>query len=73
MSLSTIIRTHRRVAGLSRNELAALAGVGKTVLYDLEHGKTSVRFDIICKVLHVLNIKIVFESPLPPHISPDAI
>ena len=29
---------HRKKSGLSRNELAKIAGVGKTVIYDIEHG-----------------------------------
>ena len=30
---------HRKEAGLSREQLAMLAGVGKTVIYDFEKGK----------------------------------
>ncbi len=34
--IAEIIRLHRRAARLSRIELAELAGVGKTVIYDIE-------------------------------------
>ena len=55
---------HRKKSGMSREDCARLAGVGKTALYDMEHGKASVQMDTVLKVLHVLNIKIQFTSPL---------
>jgi HTH-type transcriptional regulator/antitoxin HipB len=44
--------------------LAKVAGVGKTVIFDIEHGKESVQFDTLKKVLEALNIRFVFQSPL---------
>jgi transcriptional regulator with XRE-family HTH domain len=63
-SLAHLIRLHRKAAGLSRVELALFAGVGKTLIYDLEHGKDSIRFDTLQKVLQILNISVIFDSPL---------
>jgi HTH-type transcriptional regulator / antitoxin HipB len=63
-SLSEIVIAHRRLAGLSQAGLAKLAGVGKTVVFDLEHGKQSIRYDTLGKILSVLNITITFDSPL---------
>jgi transcriptional regulator with XRE-family HTH domain len=62
--LSKIILYHRKRAGLSREACATLAGVGKTAIYDVEHGKPSIRLDTLLKILHVLNIKLDFQSPL---------
>lgn len=62
--LAQIIRLHRRAAKLSRVQLAELAGVGKTVIYDIEKGKESVQLDTLRKILKVLNIKIMLKSPL---------
>jgi HTH-type transcriptional regulator/antitoxin HipB len=62
--LAQIIKMHRKAAGLSRAELAELAGVGKTVIYDIEKGKESVQLDTLRKILKVLNIKIILKSPL---------
>ncbi|WP_050750522.1 helix-turn-helix domain-containing protein [Legionella pneumophila] len=42
-----------------------LAGVGKTVIYDIEKGKESVRLNTLLKVLDVLNIQMKFETPFP--------
>lgn len=62
--LADIIRIHRKAAGLSRIQLAELADVGKTVIYDIEKGKESVRLDTLRKILKVLNIKVEMTSPL---------
>ena len=62
--LSDIVLFHRRQSGLSRNQLADMAGVGKTVIYDIEKGKETIRFATLQKILTALNIKINFESPL---------
>lgn len=58
------MRDHRKLSGLSQAELAKLAGVGKTVVFDIEHGKESVQFDTLKKVLVALNITFVFQSPV---------
>ena len=62
--LKELIRMHRKAAKLSRVRLAELAGVGKTVIYDIEKGKESIKLDTLRKILKVLNIKIVLTSPL---------
>lgn len=59
-----IIRFHRKQAGLSQEELATLAGVGKTVVFDIENGKMSIRFSTLNKLLEALNIRLKFESQL---------
>jgi len=59
-----IIQMHRKAARLSRVQLAELAGVGKTVIYDIEKGKESVQLDTLRKILKVLNISIILKSPL---------
>ena len=62
--LAQIIKMHRKAAKLSRVQLAELAGVGKTVIFDVEMGKESVQLDTLRKILKVLNIKILLKSPL---------
>ncbi|HRR42422.1 MAG TPA: helix-turn-helix domain-containing protein [Syntrophales bacterium] len=63
-SLGTIVQRHRKKSGLSRERLGEIAGVGKTVIYDIEHGKTTVRFNTVKKVLDALNIRVRYISPL---------
>ena len=62
--LAPLIRYHRKQSGLSQQELAELAGVGKNLVYDLESGKDTVRWANLLKVLTVLNIQVEFRSPL---------
>ena len=62
--LAGIVIYHRKKSGLNRVDLSRLAGVGKTVVYDIEHGKPTVRLDTIIKVLNALNISIELTGPL---------
>ncbi|WP_428235460.1 helix-turn-helix domain-containing protein [Gracilimonas sp.] len=59
-----LIRCHRKQSNLTQVQLADLAGVGKTVVFDIEHGKETVQFESFQKVCSVLNIHIKLESPL---------
>jgi len=62
--VAEIVRLHRKAARLSREQLAELSGVGKTVIYDIEKGKETIQLDTLRKIFKVLNIKIVLTSPL---------
>jgi len=62
--LSEVVKFHRKKSGMTQKGLADLAGVGKTVIYDIEKGKDTIQLNTIKKVLSVLNIRIKFESPL---------
>ena len=62
--LATFIRTHRKASGLSQLQLAEMAGVGKTSVFDLENGKETIQLDTLRKILKVLNIKVQLISPL---------
>jgi len=55
---------HRKKSKLTQKELADLAGVGKTVVFDIEKGKETVQLNSLLKVLSVLNIKLKMISPL---------
>jgi y4mF family transcriptional regulator len=63
-SLADIISFHRKRSGLTQQELAELAGVGKNMVHELESGKQGVRLENLLKVLGVLNIELDFQSPL---------
>ena len=68
LELANVIKTHRKAAKLSRNQLAEMAGVGKTVIYDIEKGKETIQLDTLRKILKVLNIKIELKSPIMNHL-----
>ena len=61
--LGEIVRFHRKKLGLTQIDLALKAGVGKTVVFDVEKGKETVQVDTLRKVLTALNIRVKLESP----------
>jgi HTH-type transcriptional regulator / antitoxin HipB len=63
-TLRELIKTHRKSAGLTQKELANLAGVGKTTIFDLENDKITCSWKVVLSVLKVLNIEVQFISPL---------
>ncbi len=62
--IGNMIRYHRKQSGLSQKDLADLAEVGKTVVYDIEKGKSNFRIDTFLRITNVLNIRIDFNSQL---------
>ncbi|MFA6046510.1 MAG: helix-turn-helix domain-containing protein [Phycisphaerales bacterium] len=63
-ALADIIKEHRKKARLTQGRLAQLAGVGRTVVWDIENGKESVQWDTLQKIFRVLNITVEWRSPL---------
>ena len=61
--MAKMVRNYRKQCGLSQQQLAELAGVGKTVVFDIEKGKETVQLNSLKKVLDVLNIQLKFEAP----------
>lgn len=64
LDFGSMVKGHRKKAGLTQLELANLAGVGKTTVFDIEKNKETVRWNNLLAVLRVLNIKVEFKSPL---------
>jgi y4mF family transcriptional regulator len=62
--IANIVKYHRTKSGLNQKQLADLAGVGKTVIFDIEKGKASIRLTTLLNIFEVLNIKIKFDSPI---------
>ena len=62
--IGKIIKYHRKRAGLTQLELSDLAGIGKTVVFDIEKGKESVKWKTLKSVLDALNISIELSGPL---------
>lgn len=63
-NLGLFIKEHRKKAGLTQLELANLAGIGKTTIFDIEKNKETVSWNNLLAVLKVLNIKVQFKSPI---------
>lgn len=62
--LGELVRFHRRNAALTQIQLADLAGVGKSTVYDIEKGKITVQVDKLFAVLATMNIDVHFSGPL---------
>ena len=61
--LASVVRMHRKAAKLTQKQLAELAGVGKTVVFDIEKGKETVKLQTLKKIFKVLNIELNLSSP----------
>ena len=61
--IARTIRYFRKQSGLSQQQLAQLAGIGKTVVFDIERSKATVQLDSLLKILNILNIHLVLETP----------
>ncbi len=62
--LGEFIRWHRKQAKLTQAGMADLAGIGKTAVFDIEAGKSTVRLETLLNVLRVLNIGVTMHSKL---------
>ena len=60
--IGSVLKLHRKTAGLTRVDLARLSGVGKTTIFDIEHGKETVQLRSLLLVMDALGIRIRFES-----------
>lgn len=64
LNIAKAVRFHRKQAKLTQQQLAEYAAVSKKVVFDIEHGKTTVQLDTLLKVLNILNIKLIIAAPL---------
>ena len=62
--IAEVIRFHRKRSSLTQLQLAKLAGVGKTAVFDVEKGKETVQLNTLLKIMRILNMKLDFSSPL---------
>ena len=60
--LGAAVRARRRALELDQAEVAALAGVGLAFLYQLEHGKATMRIDKLLDVLSVLGLELCLSE-----------
>ena len=62
--IARMVRFHRKKAKLTQLELAKLADIGKTAIFDIEKGKETVQLNTLLTVFDVLNIQMGFHGPL---------
>lgn len=65
--LGVAVREAREQQGLSRRDVTEQSGIGKTALYDLEHGNPGVRLNTLVAVLDLLGLDLALSGrPRPP-------
>jgi HTH-type transcriptional regulator/antitoxin HipB len=63
--IGELVVYYRKKSGLSQQQLAQLAGIGKTAVFDIEKGKETVQLKTLFRVLDILNIQIKLTPPFP--------
>jgi y4mF family transcriptional regulator len=70
-SLSNLVRSRRKAAGLTQRALSELAGVGPRAVWDLERGKATLRMDVVNRVLAVFGKTLgAVDAPRPEEQAP---
>jgi len=64
-NIAKIVLYYRKMSGLSQQELAQLAGVGKTAVFDVEKAKKTIQLNTLLRILDALNIQMKLEPPFP--------
>lgn len=61
--LGRALRAVRRSSGIRIDDMAATAGVSKQFASDVEHGKPTVQFDRVIKLLSEMGISVAIDIP----------
>ncbi|HYQ16273.1 MAG TPA: type II toxin-antitoxin system Y4mF family antitoxin [Polyangiaceae bacterium] len=60
--IALVVRQRRKRLGVTQQALAQMAGCGLVFVYNIEHGKPSLRFDKLLDVLDVLGLELVVSA-----------
>lgn len=60
--IAVVVRQRRKRLGVTQQALAQMAGCGLVFVYNIEHGKPSLRFDKLLDVLSVLGLELVVTA-----------
>jgi len=63
--LGALVRARREAAGLTLDRAAALLGVGRRFLIELEHGRRRANVETLLRVLNALGLELVVEPRTP--------
>lgn len=62
--IGTVIKSLRKAAKLSQQDLADLAGVSRTALQGIEADKPTTQLDTLMRIMQALNLKLYLHHPL---------
>src|SRR5687768_4232398 len=60
--IAVVVRQRRKRLGVTQQALAQMAGCGLVFVYNIEHGKPSLRLDKLLDVLEVLGLELVVTT-----------
>jgi HTH-type transcriptional regulator / antitoxin HipB len=60
--IALVVRQGRKRLGVTQQALAQMAGCGLVFVYNIEHGKPSLRFDKLLDVLEVLGLELIVTT-----------
>ncbi|HYP90092.1 MAG TPA: type II toxin-antitoxin system Y4mF family antitoxin [Polyangiaceae bacterium] len=63
--IALVVRQRRKRLGVTQQALAQMAGCGLVFVYNIEHGKPSLRLDKLLDVLDVLGLELVVTPASP--------
>lgn len=61
MSLQEVMKSRRKVLGISQQDLSEMAGIGLATIKDIERGKGNPSLSTISRILDILGMDIVFR------------
>ncbi len=61
--LGQAVRAERKTLGLTQGDLGAACGVSLRFVSELERGRASAGVGRVLRVLHMLGLRVVLESP----------
>jgi y4mF family transcriptional regulator len=64
LELAALIRSRRKLRGLSQTQLAALAGVSRDWIIGLEKGRSTVEFGLVLRTAKALGLSLSL-NPIP--------
>jgi transcriptional regulator with XRE-family HTH domain len=61
MELDEVIKTRRKVLGISQLDLAEMAEISLATVKDIERGKGNPSIGTVKKIINVLGLEMIFE------------
>ena len=65
--IGSFLKQTRKEIGLTQADVAHISGVGLSFIHDLEHGKKTVQFDSLMKVVSRLDCEVFIRPKGGPH------
>ena len=62
MDLKEVMKSRRKILGISQQDLAEMSGVSLPTVKDIERGTGNPSMSTVSKILEVLGMKIVYET-----------